>query len=68
MVMTFAPWIRHVFGSTVNNEPQHCVLCGATLANHPLGALPAGEVFEHAGRLFLIEPDDVTISCLEAVK
>lgn len=66
MTITTTPWIRHVFGTTVNNEPQHCVLCGATLAAHPLGALPAGEVFEHAGRLFLIEPEEATISCRDA--
>lgn len=59
------PWIRHVLTAPVSNEPQHCILCGATVSSHPLGALPDGAVFEHAGRLFLIEPDEAAISCLE---
>lgn len=58
-----APWVRHVIGAALPHEPQHCVLCGAAVSSHMLGALPEGAVFERHGRLFLIEPDEDTISC-----
>ena len=59
---------RHILGEAVSNEPQHCILCGATVSSHLLGALPEGEVFEREGRLFLIEPDEPSISCSETAK
>lgn len=62
---TATTWIRHVLGEPQIDGGQHCILCGVSVASHMLGHLPAGAVFEHNGRLFLIEPAEESISCLE---
>ncbi len=59
---------RHILGEGAADGTQRCILCGVSVAAHVLGSLPAGEVFERDGRLFLIEPDEDTMSCLEHVK
>ena len=61
--MVATPWIRHILNSASDNETQHCILCGAAVAPHMLGGLPEGTVYEHDGRLMLIEPLGNTISC-----
>lgn len=61
--VTTTPWVRHVLGHASMGETQHCILCGATVAPHTLGHMPEGEVYEHDGRLMLIEPLGQIISC-----
>jgi hypothetical protein len=60
-----APTVYHILGDKPPDGVQRCILCGAVVASHFLGALPAGRVFEQQGRLLLIEPDEETISCLD---
>lgn len=62
---TTTPWVRHILNEAAPGEVQHCILCGATVASHFLGALPATEIFERNGRLHLIEPDADIYSCLQ---
>ena len=56
---------RHILGEPSLEGQQRCILCGISVADHPLGHLPAGEVFERQGRLYLIEPDGRIRSCQE---
>lgn len=62
--MAFTPWVRHILGEpdSVTKE-QHCIMCGVQVAEHMLGPLPAGEVYEHDGKLALITPLGNIISC-----